>query len=411
MTTTESKTPGTDQPGVTGQMFLVGDSIYLRPLTKADAALATSWRQTIYPNSQERVEEWLKEEVGKASPWSGPLRMGIVRKADDRIVGSIEVHPHGVNHWLDSKVDPLLGDAGQAIRAEAMLLAADWLINERGQPVAHTEAAACDDVYVQALLAGGFRESARFREMYLRDGQRTDRICLDYLGSTWVANLGNPYEVELPRTGTGEPRPVPPKVEISEQDLPRNAIMVGERVYLRAEQVTDGVRGALLARRETETFFDIGRYLTSQTQFEHWIKGHEKKNPPDWITFAVCLRENDETIGWVGLLDVDYQHGFAESGSFFGDLAYRGSGYGSEAKQLMLEYAFDRLGLHMLQSWVYFANTRSAAALRKQGYKEAGRINWLYTQDGSLANMVVFDLLADEWRAMLREAWQHPDKA
>lgn len=404
MTTTPEPTT---TPTAEGQTFLVGDSIYLRPLIEADAAFATSWHQSMFPQSKERTEEWLKETIGKASPWSGPLHLGIVRKADNRIIGSVSVHQYGINYWLASKVDRLFGDAGEALRAEATLLAADWLINERGQPVAHTEAAACDEIYVQALLAGGFRESARFREMFVRDGQRTDRLCFDYLGPKWVSNLGDPHDVELPRTGTGQPRPVPPKVEVAEDNLPPNAIMVGERVYLRPEQVGDGKQGALVARRETETFFDIGRHLMAETQLDHWLKNHEKKSPPDWITFAVCLRETNEVIGWVGLLDVDYQQGFAESGSFFGDLAHRGSGYGSEAKQLMLEYAFDRLGLHMLQSWVYFANTRSAAALRKQGYKEAGRINWLYTHEGNLANMVVFDLLATEWRAMPREAWQH----
>jgi RimJ/RimL family protein N-acetyltransferase len=73
---------------------------------------------------------------------------------------------------------------------------------------------------------------------------------------------------------------------------------------------------------------------------------------------------------------------------------------------LLLEYAFERLGLHMVQSWVYFQNTRSAAALRKQGYREAGRINWLYPNKGTLDNFVLFDLLAEEWRAMPRKEWE-----
>jgi RimJ/RimL family protein N-acetyltransferase len=59
----------------------------------------------------------------------------------------------------------------------------------------------------------------------------------------------------------------------------------------------------------------------------------------------------------------------------------------------------------MVESWVYFPNTRSAAALRKQGYTEAGRVTWLYPFEGNFGNMVVFDLLAEEWRAMPRKAW------
>jgi RimJ/RimL family protein N-acetyltransferase len=65
----------------------------------------------------------------------------------------------------------------------------------------------------------------------------------------------------------------------------------------------------------------------------------------------------------------------------------------------------------MIQSWVYFPNTRSAAALRKQGYTEAGQINWLYSHKGRFDNFVVFDMLADEWRAMPRAEWAAETKA
>jgi hypothetical protein len=44
-------------------------------------------------------------------------------------------------------------------------------------------------------------------------------------------------------------------------------------------------------------------------------------------------------------------------------------------------------------------NLRSAAALRTQGYREAGRLFWKQTGAGQFLNQLVFDLLADEWRA------------
>jgi hypothetical protein len=51
---------------------------------------------------------------------------------------------------------------------------------------------------------------------------------------------------------------------------------------------------------------------------------------------------------------------------------------------------------------VIFPNTRSAAALRKQGYKEAGRMHWIFPSSGKFENFVGFDLLASDWRAMPR---------
>jgi RimJ/RimL family protein N-acetyltransferase len=402
-TDTMEVTATTREPGYTGQTFLVGEQVYLRGIEEADAKLSVSWRPTIFPISTELTEEWIKDEFAKED---NPT-YGIVRKADDRIVGSIKIDENGLDYWINAKVDPLLGDAGLMAKAEAITLVADWLVNERGQAIVHYSGRADEQVVIDRIEAFGMRQTARFRQHVVTDKGRVDKLFHEYTGPKWVANLGDPNDIPLERTGTGEPRPVPPPV-VLDGDPPRNAVMVGSRVYLRPEEPDDAELAALRSRQETETWFDIGRHMTSSAQYRDWIKSHEKKDPPAWITFAVCLREDDKVIGWVALLDVDYQNRFAETGSFFGDPAYRGGGYGSEAKQLLLEYAFERLGLHVLHSWVYFPNTRSAAALRKQGYREAGQINWLYSHQGGMDNMVVFDLLAEEWRAMPRKAWAAP---
>ena len=78
---------------------------------------------------------------------------------------------------------------------------------------------------------------------------------------------------------------------------------------------------------------------------------------------------------------------------------HRGGGYGTEAKHLMLELAFDQLGLHMVYSSVSESNPRSAAALRKQGYRLGGYTAWNSFVAGGLCGNWAFDLLADEWRA------------
>ncbi len=402
-TTTLEAAATTREPGYTGQTFLVGEHIYLRGIEEADAKLGVSWRPTIFPISTDLTEEWIKEELPNED---NPV-FAVVRKADDRIVGSLTIHDGDIQQWLNVKVDWLLGESGQVAKAEAITLVVSWLIDERGQAMVHYDGPASEQVVIDRIEAFGMRETARFREHIVTDNGRVDKVFHEYTGPKWVANLGDPNDIPLERTGTGEPRPVPPLVAL-DGDPPRNAMMVGSRVYLRPEEPDDAELAALRSRQETETWFDIGRHMTSSARYRDWIKDHEKKDPPAWITFAVCLREGDTVIGWVALLDVDYQNRYAETGSFFGDPAYRGGGYGSEAKQLLLEYAFERLGLHVVHSWVYFPNTRSAAALRKQGYREAGQINWLYSHQGGMDNMVVFDLLAEEWRAMPRQAWDAP---
>jgi len=400
----DSTEPGM-QPGTghQGQTFLVGEEVYLRTFQVGDEKNATSWRDSIFPKSTELMKKWIEEEMPKAGK-NKQSYYAIVRKSDDVVVGSVRAGNHDTIVEMEAHVDPLYGEPGLRWKAEALILLADWGVNERHLPSVGIELPASETVVTEALRAFGMREVARWREMFLIDGQRVDCVMYQYHNAGWVKTLGDPLEAELPRSGSGEARPVPEKV-VLDGDPPKNAILVGKRVYLRPEEKDDAKIIAEWARKEEETFFDIGRHLTTEVLHQHWTQQAMDSDHPTEIWFGVCLRETDELIGAVGLIGTDYVHMYAETGSFFHRPDYRGNGYGSEAKQLLLEYAFDILGLHMVESWVYFPNTRSAAALRKQGYKEAGRATWLCTYEGNFGNMVVFDLLANEWRAMPRKDW------
>jgi len=177
---------------------------------------------------------------------------------------------------------------------------------------------------------------------------------------------------------------------------------VGERVYLRPLQKADAKQVAEWSRRENDTNWDNGRSLYTTVSVQTFFQGLQEDEPQDWVRFAVCLRETGEMIGAVGIDGIDYQNRRAESESEIFRPEFRGGGFGSEAKHLLFDYAFNTLDLHSLQSWVFFPNTRSAAALRKQGYREAGREHWLIQAEGEFRNFGTYDLLAAEWRAMPR---------
>jgi RimJ/RimL family protein N-acetyltransferase len=75
---------------------------------------------------------------------------------------------------------------------------------------------------------------------------------------------------------------------------------------------------------------------------------------------------------------------------------------------LLIELAFDQLAFHTLKSMVWGPNTRSAAALRKQGYRDAGRYHWTTPHDNGFADFDAFDLLASEWRERIEQSSQSP---
>lgn len=185
----------------------------------------------------------------------------------------------------------------------------------------------------------------------------------------------------------------------------RNPLAIGERVYLRAMETGDAEAYAVMDANETDTFMWRRSMPDSPIWAEHWIKEQCKDQPPKDVDFAVCLRADDRLIGMVSIVDLDWLNRTGETASFMAPGEFRGNGYGTEAKHLLLEYAFDRLGLHVLMSLVHEPNTRSAAALAKQGYRPAGRAKWVNVKNGRYIDGLLFDVKREEWLAA-REAWK-----
>jgi RimJ/RimL family protein N-acetyltransferase len=389
-----------------GQTFLVGEHVYVRPVEPFDARHGASWGATIFPRSTEWYETWVQEKMPKEHRRGTYI---VVRKADDVPVGSISTWRWEPVTVLSPWVDPLHGERGQQWLAEAMRLVTPWLGDEQHRPNLRIRMGDDQPIVVNALEEAGARLVTRFREQRRTWGGRTDGLIFEYLNPQWVGKLGDPAAITLERSGLGEPRPVPPPVKLT-SDPPANAVRVGQRVYLRPLEKRDIDVVALWSRRDTETFWDAGRWMYSAPNYLAGEKGNQKKDPQTHVRFAVCLRKSDELIGTLGLDGVDYVHGFAESESAIFRPEYRGGGYGSEAKHLLFDYAFNTLNLHSIQSVVIFPNTRSAAALRKQGYREAGRMHWAFPSFGTFENFVCFDLLGSDWRQMPRATFNGLDE-
>lgn len=401
MTDEKEKDTKKPQPG-TGhqkQSFLVGDSVYLRTVQEGDEEYAASWFQGPLRRAVSAVESWIEEDLKDEDD----LHLLIIRKSDDRTVGSIGRETWGQSAWLNGYIDPLFGDRGQEWLAEAYILALRWTVEEQHKAVCHVDYVPADQTIVlEALQATGARIGSRFHESVKRGDTFIDGINLSYLNKDWVKTLGDPFEEVKPRSGTGEPRPVIAPVEVTPDQVPDSAIRVGPRVYLRPLRKSDARVVTDWIRKETEPFWSSGRGVVTLTSIEKWFESFGEKDPQTWVRFAVCLRENDEYIGNVGVDGIDYINLCGESESEFHNVEYRSKGYGTEAKHLLFDYAFNTLGLHTLQSWVMYGNTRSAAALRKQGYKDVGIEPWLVRKNGAFESFGTYELMAEEWRALPR---------
>ena len=392
----------------TDQAFLVGETIFLRGLEEEDAVRASGWRDSPYPINAERAGELIKEQTEKSKP--GTRMLVACRRSDGEPVGSLTMARWPGNDLdLDLKLyaNPAL-PGEQGVRAEMLKLIVDWGFSEGELPIVYT-AFAEEDTELRATAGSlGMRHGAMWREKLWRDGAWRHEHMYVAHNPAWLARLGDPgtgidHALDIDDPSRWRPRQYPTYGTL-DGDPPTNAVVVGPRVYLRPLELTDAPGMVAGDRRERETFFDEGRLPGSVARMRHHIREVSKEDPPEWVRFAVCLRDTGEHIGTNGLSDLDLINRTAETETFFHSADHRGSGYGSEAKQLLLAYAFERLGLHSVYSWVWGPNTRSAAALRKQGYRECGRVFWAGTKDGEYTHAYTFDFLAEEWREMTARA-------
>lgn len=176
----------------------------------------------------------------------------------------------------------------------------------------------------------------------------------------------------------------------------RNPVKAGERIYLRPVEVADARAIMISSHLESEPQFQ-GRVPTSVMAFESWIRGLASTGVPNAIAFAICWRGDDRCLGTVTIRHIDWINLTAETGTGLLAAEDRGHGIGTEAKRLLLEYAFVDLQLHALHALVYSGNTRSAAALTKQGYRQAGRLTADFQRGGTFHDTLVFDLTRADW--------------
>jgi RimJ/RimL family protein N-acetyltransferase len=146
------------------------------------------------------------------------------------------------------------------------------------------------------------------------------------------------------------------------------------------------------------------RFPISLKDEKEWIANMSAKGLPRNIIFAVELRRGEKHIGSVALHQIDWVQRRATTGSFISPASLRGKGYATEAKELLLGYAFDELGLHSIWSIANANNPASIRALEKQGYKRSGVWRQATLVKGEWVDAVYFDILQDEWAAMRQGA-------
>lgn len=155
-------------------------------------------------------------------------------------------------------------------------------------------------------------------------------------------------------------------------ESPKAVFLRGAQIYLRPVQKDDVPKTYIWMNDPEGVLQFLGsRHPHFFEEQEAWYENLRKNKKTDFV-FAIVKCDTHEMIGVMALHRIDHLHGTATTGSFIGDEHNRNQGYATEAKMLMLRYAFNTLNLRKICSHVYATNPRSMRALEKSGYEREG---------------------------------------
>jgi ribosomal-protein-alanine N-acetyltransferase len=119
------------------------------------------------------------------------------------------------------------------------------------------------------------------------------------------------------------------------------------------------------------------------------------------INWGVCFKEDDRTIGNIGLY-------FWGKAYYKTDLGYTVArpywrqGIASEAIRALMQFGFETLGLHRINVDTRMDNLASVRLMQKLGFRHEGvRRECIRNEDGTYQSWGLFGMLEDEYRALM----------
>jgi len=147
---------------------------------------------------------------------------------------------------------------------------------------------------------------------------------------------------------------------------------------------------------------DVGRYIppppSSARDFARFINwAHEQRKSGTVLCFGVVPDGCDAAVAVLQLHEVEPDFHIAEWGFVFGK-PYWGTGLFQRSADLLLQFAFETVGIHRLEARAMAANPRANAVLRRLGAAEEGHLRQSFLLGGQYHDDVLWSILAADWQ-------------
>ena len=176
--------------------------------------------------------------------------------------------------------------------------------------------------------------------------------------------------------------------------------MIGKRVMLRDYRQDDlpYIRQWVNDRATTEFLSAIFWFPQSEIDTGDFLN-HAMRSSPNAAYFVIADIHDESYIGQMDIFEINWKTRLGKLGTVIGNHAKRGKGYGTEALELLEDYAFGVLGLERLELDVYAENTRAVRCYEKAGFVHEGTRRHAAMVNGRYADVHMMAVIKSDWEA------------
>lgn len=144
---------------------------------------------------------------------------------------------------------------------------------------------------------------------------------------------------------------------------------------------------------------DVSHYLNTclpmtEREEEEWLENLAKKKQTDIV---LGLEVDGKLIGLMGIHGISWRDRCATTGAMIGEKEYWNKGHGTDAKMVLLNYAFNTLGLRRIASSVVAYNKRSLNYSLHCGYKIEGTRKKRFFRNGRYHDEIILAVFKKDW--------------
>jgi RimJ/RimL family protein N-acetyltransferase len=175
--------------------------------------------------------------------------------------------------------------------------------------------------------------------------------------------------------------------------------LVGRYIILRPPSIED-IDGLSIAARDGEIWNNRFSQFPNLNKIEKYIQEMlDLSSKGSILPFITIHKSSNTIVGTTRYLNIDYENHRLEIGHTWIAKSWRKTYVNTEAKFLMLQYAFEKLACIAVEVRTDVLNTVSRQAIQRLGVKQDGILrHHKIMRDGRIRDTVCYSIIKPEWK-------------